>query len=166
MATLNEFLDKALADVNLDEGKAYSKVASLIDTYHKKAEKMEIDLHKKIKSIVVKTDDPDELGKIAGAVGEVSEPGTYVSWKELEKSIGSIDEAESGYSADVEFKIKITGVKNMKEGMKRAQRFVDDVTKKFKLFDPRGGVIGLDGPPEKAGKKKEYGTGARGEFWK
>ena len=24
----------------------------------------------------------------------------------------------------------------------------DDVTKKFKLFDPQGGVIGIDGPTE------------------
>ena len=140
MATLNEYLEKALDGVKIDEGKAYSQVASLIDTYHKKAEKMEIDLHKKIKSIVVKTDDKDELGKIAGAVGEVSEPGTYVSWKELEKSIGSIDEAKKPTSANIKFKIKLTGVNNKEEAMKRAQRFIDDVSKKFKPFDPSGEI--------------------------
>ena len=68
----------------------------------------------------------------------------------LDKALDGVElnEAEGGYSADIEFTIKLTGVKNMKDAMKRAQRFVDDVTKKFKLFDPRGGVTGLDGPPE------------------
>ena len=148
MATLNEFLEKALVNEGelvgdkVDEGKAYSQVASLIDTYHKKAEKMEIDLHKKIKSIVVKTDDKDELGKIAGAVGEVSEPGTYVSWKELEKSIGSIDEAvnkafgdqlkrggmDGGpgrYVAHFNMAMTINKANDMDDAMNKAQRIAD-----------------------------------------
>lgn len=87
MATLNDYLEKALDGVKINEDASYSKVASLIDIHHKKSEKLEIDLHKKIKSLVDMTDDPDELGKIAGAVSEVSEPGTYISWKKLEKTI-------------------------------------------------------------------------------
>lgn len=157
MFTLKDYLNKALDEGQLvgdkvDEGKSYSQVASLISTYHKKAEKMEIDLHKKIKSIVVKTDDKDELGKIAGAVGEVSEPGTYVSWKELEKSIGGIEEGappfldppkKSGKKpsyANINFKIKLSGVNDRKEAMKRAQRFIDDVSSKFKPFNPKGEI--------------------------
>ena len=68
----------------------------------------------------------------------------------LEKALDGVklDEASEGFSGDIEFKITLTGVKNMKEAMKRAQRFVDDVTKKFKLFDPQGGVVGIDGPTE------------------
>lgn len=95
MTTLDQFLKKALdegqlvgdkAEIN-EGGKSYGKVASLIEIYHNKAEKMEIDLHKKIVSLVGMTDDSDELGQIAGAVSEVAEPGTYVSWKKLEKTI-------------------------------------------------------------------------------
>lgn len=69
----------------------------------------------------------------------------------LEKALNEgappfLDPSKQVYYADVEFKIELTGVKNMKDAMKRAQRFVDDTTKKFKLFDPQGGVTGIDGP--------------------
>ena len=57
-----------------------------------------------------------------------------------------IDEVSAAYAADIKFNIKLTGVKNMNDAQKRAQRFVDDVTKKFSLFDPSGEVDGVEGP--------------------
>jgi len=65
----------------------YGKVAELIDDYHKKAERMEIDLHKKIEGIVKSVTDPLEMFRIQGAVSEVSEPSTYVNWKKLMATI-------------------------------------------------------------------------------
>jgi len=57
-----------------------------------------------------------------------------------------VDEAGEVFYADVNFKIKLTGVKKMNDAQKRAQRFVDDVSKKFSLFDPSGEVDGVEGP--------------------
>ena len=56
-----------------------------------------------------------------------------------------IDEVSAAYAADIKFNIKLTGVKNMNDAQKRAQRFVDDVTKKFSLFDPKGEVDSVNG---------------------
>jgi hypothetical protein len=56
-----------------------------------------------------------------------------------------VEEAKKGgYSADVSFNIKLTGVNDMEAAMKKAQRFVDDVKKKFSLFKPSGEVDGVD----------------------
>lgn len=71
-------------DKYLKESKGNAvEVESLVSDFHKSVEKMEADLKRKITSIISRTDDQDQLLKIASYVSEVSEPGQYVSWKKI-----------------------------------------------------------------------------------
>jgi len=49
-------------------------------------------------------------------------------------------EAKKPSYANINFKIKLSGVNDENEAMKRAQRFIDDVSSKFSLFNPKGEI--------------------------
>jgi len=69
----------------------------------------------------------------------------------LKKALDGVrlNEKDGDFYADVSFSIKLTGVKDKNEAMKRAQRFMDDVTKKFSLFDAVGSIDSVGGPSKK-----------------
>ena len=69
----------------------------------------------------------------------------------LEKALDGVrlDEKAGDFYANVNFEIKLTGVKNKNEAMKRAQRFVNDVESKFNLFDALGTIESVEGPSKK-----------------
>ena len=48
------------------------------------------------------------------------------------------------YKGYVKFEIELTGVRDNGAAMTRAERFINDVEKKFPLFKPSGQVDGVD----------------------
>jgi hypothetical protein len=91
MATLNQFLEKALDDVKINESQSFAnfkKVEKLVEDYPKKVESMKKkvykDLWKNIHNIAKKTDNYLELDAMAQLLDDLSREDTNISTDALD----------------------------------------------------------------------------------